>query len=139
MPKMFSPSKMFFNIFFAHENMKKPASKVAEPAQIQPKSQFLFHKNLPPRDFSLMTLPVTEPSKPLIEQHDFDVKTINFTLTTSFTVSICAWFLKCQFGSLLQTRKKKHFKSNLIFFLSSYLIFTACVAYKNQFLIKLSF
>ena len=37
-------------------NMKKPASKVAEPAQIQPKSQFLFHKNLPPRDFSIMTL-----------------------------------------------------------------------------------
>ena len=36
--------------------MKKPASKVAELAQIQPKSQFLFHKNLPPRDFSLMTL-----------------------------------------------------------------------------------
>ena len=26
--------------------MKKTASKVAEPAQIQPKSQFLFHKNL---------------------------------------------------------------------------------------------
>ena len=38
--------------------MKKPASKVAEPAQIQPKSQFLFHKNLPPQDFSLMTLQV---------------------------------------------------------------------------------
>ena len=36
--------------------MKKPASKVAELAQIQPKSQFLFHKNLPPRDFSIMTL-----------------------------------------------------------------------------------
>ena len=36
--------------------MKKTASKVAEPAQIQPKSQILFHKNLPPRDFSLMTL-----------------------------------------------------------------------------------
>ena len=53
---MFSPSKMFFKIFFAHENMKKLASKVAEPAQIQPKSQFLFHKNLPPRDFSIMTL-----------------------------------------------------------------------------------
>mgnify|MGYP007042683875 CR=1 FL=1 len=47
---------MFFKFFFAHENMKKPALKVAEPAQIQPKSQFLFHKNLPPRDFSLMTL-----------------------------------------------------------------------------------
>ena len=43
-------------MFFAHENMKKPASKVAEPAQIQPKSQFLFHKNLPPRDFSVMIL-----------------------------------------------------------------------------------
>ena len=40
--------------------MKKPASKVAEPAQIQPKSQFLFHKNLPPRDFSLMTLGAAE-------------------------------------------------------------------------------
>ena len=25
-------------------------------AQIQPKPQFLFHKNLPPRDFSIMTL-----------------------------------------------------------------------------------
>ena len=35
---------------------EKPASKVAEMAQIQPKSQFLFHKNLPPRDFSIMTL-----------------------------------------------------------------------------------
>ena len=55
---MFSPSKMFFKFFFAHENMRKLASKVAEPAQIQPKSQFLFHKNLPPRDFSLMTLHV---------------------------------------------------------------------------------
>ena len=32
------------------------ASKVAKPAQIQPKSQFLFHKNLAPRDFSIMTL-----------------------------------------------------------------------------------
>ena len=53
---MFSPSTMFLNFFFAHENMKKPASKVAKLAQIQPKSQFLFHKNLPPRDFSIMTL-----------------------------------------------------------------------------------
>ena len=46
-------------MFFAHENMKKPASKVAKPAQIQPKSQFLFHKNLPPRNFSIMTLIAT--------------------------------------------------------------------------------
>ena len=37
--------------------MKKPASKVAKPAKIQPKSQFLFHKKLPSRDFSIMTLP----------------------------------------------------------------------------------
>ena len=59
MPKLFSSSTMFFKKkFFAHENMKKPASKVAEPAQIQPKSQFLFHENLPPRDFSIITLPV---------------------------------------------------------------------------------
>ena len=56
MPKMFSQSKMFYKKIFAQENMKKPASKVAKPAQIQPKSQFLFHKNLPSRDFSIMTL-----------------------------------------------------------------------------------
>jgi hypothetical protein len=56
MPKMFSPTKMFLKCFFAHENMKKPASKAAKPAQIQPKSQFLFHKNLPPRNFSIITL-----------------------------------------------------------------------------------
>ena len=56
MPKMFSPSTMFLKKHFAHENMKKQASKVASSDQIQPKSQFLFHKNLPPRDFSIMTL-----------------------------------------------------------------------------------
>ena len=39
--------------------MNKLASKVAKPAKIQPKSQFLFHKNVPPRDFSIMTLFVT--------------------------------------------------------------------------------
>ena len=39
--------------------MKKPASKVAGSAQIQPKSQFLFHKNLPPWDFTIMTLSST--------------------------------------------------------------------------------
>ena len=53
---VFTVYNVFRNFFFAHENMKKPASKVAELAQIQPKSQFLFHKNLPPRDFSKMTL-----------------------------------------------------------------------------------
>ena len=39
--------------------MKKTASKVAKLAQIQPKSQFLFHKNLPPRNFYIMTLAAT--------------------------------------------------------------------------------
>ena len=56
MPKMFSLSTILLKHFFAHENIKNPASKVAEPAQIQPKSQFLFHNNLPPQDFSFMTL-----------------------------------------------------------------------------------
>ena len=60
MTKMFSPSNMFLKFLFCYQNMKKPASKVAKPAQIQPKSQFLFHKNLPPRDFSIMTLNVSE-------------------------------------------------------------------------------
>ena len=35
---------------------KNRPQKVVKPAQIQPKSQFLFNKNLPPRDFSIMTL-----------------------------------------------------------------------------------
>ena len=60
MPLLFSPSTMFLKKNFAHENMKKTASKVAKPAHIQPKSQFLFHKNLPPRDFSIMTLLATQ-------------------------------------------------------------------------------
>jgi hypothetical protein len=44
------------NIFFAHENMKKPLPEVAhnrplfflycQPAQVQPKSHFLLHKNV---------------------------------------------------------------------------------------------
>ena len=50
---------------FAHENMKKPSSKVAKPAQIQPKSPLLFHKNLPPRDFSIMTLSTTMFFRPI--------------------------------------------------------------------------
>jgi hypothetical protein len=51
--------------------MKKLASKVAKPAQIQPNSQFLFHKNLPPRDFSIMTLIVQSLNShwTVIEQH----------------------------------------------------------------------
>ena len=56
---MFSPSTLFLKKNFAHENLKKPALKVAKPAQIQHKSQFLFHKNLPPRDFSILSLPIS--------------------------------------------------------------------------------
>ena len=52
-----SADTTMFLLFFAHENLKKTASKVAHippkcffsnanRAQIQPKSQFLFHKNL---------------------------------------------------------------------------------------------
>ena len=49
---------MFSKKIFAHENMKKLASKVAKPAQIQPKNfNSCSIKNLPPRDFSIMTLP----------------------------------------------------------------------------------
>ena len=33
-----------------------------------------------------------------------------------FAVSICAWFLKCQFGSLLQNWKKNRFRIKLDFF-----------------------
>ena len=59
--------QLFSVLFFASENMKKTLSKVAhnrpkfflsvlptgsKPAQISD----LFHRNLPPRDFSIMTL-----------------------------------------------------------------------------------
>ena len=58
----------FKNIyFFPHKNMKKPPSKVAhsqpnfffqycQPAQNQPKSHFLFHKNDSLRDFYIIIL-----------------------------------------------------------------------------------
>ena len=49
--------------FFALENMKKPLSESApiffqrcQPAQNQPKSNFLFHKNVSLHDFNVMTL-----------------------------------------------------------------------------------
>ena len=57
-----------FSIFFDTENMKKPSSKVAgngphiiffqqcQPVQNQPKSHFLFRKNVSLRDFYIMTL-----------------------------------------------------------------------------------
>ena len=58
----------FFLLFFAHENgyenMKNPASKVAHN---QPK--FLFHKNLPPQDFSIMTLGVLQNTKEFVDSN----------------------------------------------------------------------
>ena len=66
--QLFSADATMFLFIFAHENMKKPASKVAHNwpksiffsnanrPQIQPKSQFLFHENIPPWDISIMTL-----------------------------------------------------------------------------------
>ena len=35
-----------------------------------------------------------------------------YKIRISYAVSICTWFLKCQFGSLLQTQKKNDFESN---------------------------
>ena len=67
--------------------MKKPASKVAKPAQIQPKSQFLFHKNLPPRDFSIMTLSAT-----VVSKKEVMLKMILYSLEKiwKLTSSICS-------------------------------------------------
>ena len=59
--------KKFSTFFFAPESMKKDPQKLliigpdpffhyCQSAQIQPKYQLLFHKNLPTRDFSIMTL-----------------------------------------------------------------------------------
>ena len=84
MPKMFSPSTMFLKLFFAHENMKNPTSKVAKPAQIQPKSQFLFHKNPPPRDFSIITLQATY----IVQKHNNSFKGNLFYLVTSIDLTI---------------------------------------------------
>ena len=66
--QLFSADTTIFKkkLFFAPENMKKPLSKVApnqpnffsvlptgpKPAQIAD----IFHRNLTPRDFSIMTL-----------------------------------------------------------------------------------
>ena len=69
--QLFSANATMFlkknHIFFAHENMKNPASKVAHNwpkfffsvlpmAQNLPKSHILFHKNGFLRDFYVMTL-----------------------------------------------------------------------------------
>ena len=83
-------------MFFAHENMKKPASKVAEPAQIQPKSQFLFHKNLPPRDFSLMTLYVVLVSLIFTNKTSMANNWMSFSSSNSALVkNICVRYLGC--------------------------------------------
>ena len=52
---------------FDPEKIRKRASKLLI---IQPKSQFLFHKNFPPRDFSIMTLPQSMVHYPQCPQMD---------------------------------------------------------------------
>ena len=54
-----------------------------------------------------------------------------------YAVSICAWFLKCQFGSLLQTRKKNQFQIKLDFFWVR--TWLPCVPCKNQFRNQIDF
>ena len=64
--QLFCSDATMFLIFFAHENMKKLASKVAhnQPnffsnanrSKSSPNVRFQIHKNLPPQDFSIMTL-----------------------------------------------------------------------------------
>ena len=60
--------KKKINLFFGHKNLKKLPSKVAhngpksffqyhQQAPIQPKSHFLFHKNVSLHNFYTMTLP----------------------------------------------------------------------------------
>ena len=44
---VFTIYNVFFGFFLPMKTWKKLASKVAELAQIQPKFQLLFHKNLP--------------------------------------------------------------------------------------------
>ena len=44
-----------WGIWWFHKSKDFEAMK-AEKSAIQPKSQFLFHKNLPPRDFSALLL-----------------------------------------------------------------------------------
>ena len=55
-------------------------------AQIQPKSQFLFHKDFPPQDFSIMTLLMTS----IIE-----FENLGFFLTTNGKVRERASQGKC--------------------------------------------
>ena len=87
--------------------MKKPASKVAEPAQIQPKSQFLFHKNLPPRDFSIMTL-IVACNLMLIKFRFY--KYCGFIVACIMRVPFCTWFwrLQCTFVSIFYRTSKRN-------------------------------
>ena len=105
--------------------MKKEASKVAHNRpiffsvlptfRIQPKSQFLFHKNLPPRDLSILTLVTVEdrmlqinhtvlPCTPcLFQVHFFSRGVTTWILNGSHTHNI--FFLKIQGRRSLKIRK----------------------------------
>ena len=77
--------------------MKKTPSKVAHnwPRPFflrtanRPKSQFLFHKNLPPRDFSIMTL-----------------VTGNLFITGHFSGLICLW--SADLGKMIDVFENAH-------------------------------
>ena len=84
--KCFHRLQCFKKNIFANVNMKKRASKVAEQAQIQPKSQFLFHRNLPPRDFSLMTLVISKVALicQIVGMSNMDCKILNCQIDTPY-------------------------------------------------------
>ena len=110
--------------------MKKPPSKVAhnwprlffqycQSAQIQPESQSLFHNNLPPPDFFLMTLVLCARKQKL---HQFQISRLQQT-NKKVKVSICTswqtkkgchciillWSIQCgiwNLNCLLATRHK---------------------------------
>ena len=65
--------------------------KAGHLAQIQPKYQFLFHKHLPPRDFSLMILPITVDSCRFVSNFVAFLENLNFNLFCGF--SICFFYI----------------------------------------------
>ena len=54
-------------------------------------------------------------------------------------VSICAWFFEKSIWEIITNSKKNWFQNKLDFLFSSNLIFTACVACKNQFRNQIDF
>ena len=57
-PQIMSFHLRYMMVSLVKKFLSYEGRKLGHLAQIQPKSQFLFHKNLPPQDFSIMTLPI---------------------------------------------------------------------------------